>query len=77
MAKRDLSGLSDEELEAERRRRRAANRPKKFRVYEIDEGTLEKLLGAGAEDVTDDEDEDDEDEDDEEDRKPKGKGLFG
>ncbi len=79
MAKgRDLSSLSDEELEAERKRRRAANRPKKYRMYEIDEDTFRSLIGAGADDVTDDdEDGDDEDEDEEPEGDAKGrKGYF-
>lgn len=54
---RKLADLSDDEIEAERKRRKAANAPKKVRVYEMDEDTYKRIHGK-----TEDDDEDDESE---------------
>ena len=42
---RKLSDLSDDEIEAERRRRKAANRPRTVRIIEMDEEQYKKLFG--------------------------------
>ena len=75
MPKSDLSQLSDDELEAERKRRRAAARPKSYKVreYEVDEATYRRLIGGGAEVV----DEDDEDDEDDGGGGKNGAGYFG
>ena len=62
---RRLADLSDDEIEAERKRRRAANRPKRVRVFEMDEDTFQKHFGSQDSGGDDDEEDDDEDKGDE------------
>lgn len=58
---RRLQDLSDEELAAEAKRRRQANRPKKIRVFEMDEETFKKHFGESDEDDEEEEEDDDDD----------------
>jgi hypothetical protein len=68
--------VSDEELEAERKKRRAANRPKTFKVWEVDEDTFKKHF-RGGDDDDDDDDDDNAEGGTKKTRKPAGKKAGG
>lgn len=59
---RKLSDLTDDEIEAERKRRRAANKPKYVEVHRMTEEQYQRLLRSS--DVAGEEDDENDDEDD-------------
>ena len=70
---RKLSDLSDEELEAERKRRKAAAQPKHVNVIRMTEEQFQRLM---AEQTADDDDDEDETDDEEESEEPEPKGGY-
>lgn len=78
MPARKLSELNDDELAAEVRRRKAANKPRtvKIREIEMDEEQYQRLHGKPKDDdETSDEDDEGSEDDDEAEDEPK-KGYF-
>lgn len=77
MATRKLSELNDDELAAELKRRRQANKPKTVRIREIemDEEQYKRLHGKPSDD-TDGEDGEDDEEEQEDGEEGTKKGYF-